>query len=244
MPVLEVKDSKMVHELAFGDLQVFYTIQYSERKTLSISVNPDCTVTVIAPNNTNLEKVHEKVKKRLRWITKQQGFFQQFSPRAITRKYVGGETHFYLGRRYRLKLITSSIEKVRVFGAHIFIQTQDKDNHDNIQNLLMKWYRIKAYEKFNLLYRDCWKQFNQTKLTEPRLSIRILKRRWGSLSSAGLLTLNIDLIRSPKDCIQYVIMHELCHLQYRNHTPEFYKLLTKHLPDWEKRKNKLEATLA
>lgn len=244
MPALEVKDSRMVHKLVFGNTQVSYTIQFSDRRTLAIAVNPDCTVTVSAPNNTDLADVEGKVKKRLRWITKQQGFFRQFTPRVTARKYVGGETHFYLGRRYRLKLISDDVNKVKISGAYILIQASDINNLHNLEALILQWYRAKAHEKFNEFYHDCWERFNNTLIDKPRISIRTLKRRWGSLSSAGLLTLNVDLIRSPKECIQYVIIHELCHLIHKNHTPDFYKLLAQYLPDWERRKKKLEATLA
>ena len=71
-----------------------------------------------------------------------------------------------------------------------------------------------------------------------------MRKRWGSLSANGMLTLNADLIRAPRECIDYVITHELSHLRYKNHGPEFYRFLDKVMPDWEKRKHKLEVTLA
>ncbi len=234
----------MVHELAFGNSQVSYTIHYSDRRTLAIAVNPDCTVIVSAPNNTNLAEVEGKVKKRLRWITKQQEFFRQFTPRATARKYVGGETHFYLGRRYRLKFVSNNVNKVQISGSYILIQSPDINYSHIIESLILQWYRAKAHEKFNEFYNACWERFSNTATGKPRISIRTLSRRWGSLSSAGLLTLNVDLIRSPKECIQYVIIHEFCHLIHKNHTQNFYKLLALNLPDWEKRKKKLEVTLA
>ena len=75
------------------------------------------------------------------------------------------------------------------------------------------------------------------------MKIMQLKKRWGSLSKNGTLTLNRDLIKAPKECIEYVIIHELCHLEHHNHGPEFYRLLERSLPDWVKRKHKLEMAL-
>jgi len=77
----------------------------------------------------------------------------------------------------------------------------------------------------------------------PRLQVRRNEKRWGSLSRGGILTLNTDLIRAPRECIDYVITHELCHLKCHDHSPEFYRLLEKVMPDWEKRKHKLELAL-
>jgi len=78
----------------------------------------------------------------------------------------------------------------------------------------------------------------------PKLSIRRMKTRWGSLSPKGTLTLNVALIRAPRECIEYVITHELCHMKHPRHDGAFYKLLERHMPDWERRKHKLEMALA
>ena len=72
------------------------------------------------------------------------------------------------------------------------------------------------------------------------MQIRRMKTRWGSLSPNSILTLNMDLIRAPKECVDYVIIHELCHLQYPNHGPGFYKLMESVMPDWGRRKHKLD----
>ena len=79
--------------------------------------------------------------------------------------------------------------------------------------------------------------------TLPRLAIRRMKTRWGSMSPNGTLTLNSDLVRAPRECIEYVVTHELCHLKHRHHDAAFYGLLEQHMPDWEKRKHKLELAL-
>jgi hypothetical protein len=78
---------------------------------------------------------------------------------------------------------------------------------------------------------------------EPRLAIRKMERRWGSLSSKGLLSLNFSIIKAPEPCIEYVICHELCHAEFPNHNSEFYARLTRQMPDWESRKFRLEMLL-
>ena len=77
---------------------------------------------------------------------------------------------------------------------------------------------------------------------KPKIVIKKLEKRWGSLAKSGTLTLNINLIKAPKECIDYVVTHELCHIQYHDHSRAFYDLLFHKMPDWERRKMKLEKT--
>ena len=107
-----------------------------------------------------------------------------------------------------------------------------------VKKLLDEWLRNKAKAQFKKIFDDCIKKY--AKSVAPRLQIRDMKTRWGSLSKGGILTLNIKLIAAPKECIEYVVVHELCHLKYPNHDSKFYRLLDTRLPDWERRKNKLE----
>jgi len=89
-----------------------------------------------------------------------------------------------------------------------------------------------------------WQKFNGLGIDQPKLSIKRMKTRWGSLSDKGTVTLNTDLIRAPKECIDYVVTHELCHLKYHDHSPEFYALLDSIIPGWKKVKDRLAVTLS
>ena len=90
----------------------------------------------------------------------------------------------------------------------------------------------------------CWQKFNGLGIDQPKLSIKRMQKRWGSLSDKGTVTLNTDLIRAPKECIDYVVTHELCHLNNHDHSPEVYKLLDAVIPGWYKIKHILELSLA
>jgi hypothetical protein len=83
-------------------------------------------------------------------------------------------------------------------------------------------------------------KFIKYKISQPEVKIKRLKKKWGSCSKQGKITLNSELVKAPKGCIEYVINHELCHLVEHNHSSAFYELQEKTMPDWEKRKNKLE----
>jgi predicted metal-dependent hydrolase len=232
-----------IGSVLYGNTTIEYEISFSDRKTLQIAVQPDCKVSVIAPHDTDEEKIKEKVHKRARWVLKQQDFFQQFLPRTPPRQYCSGESHLYLGRRYRLKIEEGTQESVRLNSGKLIITCRDNLDHNQLEQLLLKWYRQKARILFQsrLLYHiEQHPEFRKYKAT---LQIRSMKKRWGSLSPKGILTLNLNLIKASLDCIDYVIIHELCHLIQHSHSPKFYRQLEKTMPDYKKRKLKLEKFL-
>lgn len=227
----------------YGKEQVQFDVLYSARKTLGIEVYPDSNVVVKAPLGTDPAEVQKRVFKRVRWILRQQHYFRQFDPRTPVRQFVGGETHLYLGRQFRLRINNGNQDSVKLTRGYFSVEVKSAVSSDKVKSLLDGWYAAKAVVKFEESFGHCWPYFDKLNLFKPRLQIRRMQKRWGSLSRGGRLTLNTDLIRAPKECIDYVITHELCHLQCHNHSSEFYRLLEKVMPDWEKRKHKLELAL-
>ena len=223
----------------YGQRLIDFSVIRRSRRTLQISVLPDRTVEVTAPNDSTEEAIRERVQRRASWIVRQQNWFKQFDPRTPARFYVGGETHLYLGRRYRLKITGDSENGVRLVSGHFKVNSKNGTDPACIQKLLEDWYRKQAVRIFNEIYDSCIERFEIRAV--PRLQIKNMKTRWGSLSKGGVLTLNPQLIRAPKECIEYVITHELCHLEEHNHGQRFYKLLESRMADWEKRKVRLEA---
>lgn len=234
--------SAMTYSITYGGGEIPFQISFSKRKSLEISVHPDKSVFVKAPEGTERLAIEEKVKKRARWIKRQIRYFDQFDPRTPSRKYVSGESHLYLGKKYRLKIEQGSENNILLKNG-FFMATTDSSKPDNIEAILNKWYRSKANFYLTKSFEECWSKFKLNDASKPTVKIKKLKKRWGSLSKNKKLTLNLDLIKVPKECIEYVIIHELCHLVHHNHSPEFYRLLERSLPDWVKRKHKLEMAL-
>lgn len=229
--------------VTYGKETIEYELYYAARKTMEIAVHPDYRVIVKAPIGTDYKEIQIRVQKRAGWIKKKLDYFRQFDPRTPPRRYVGGETHLYLGRQYRLKISIGERNEVKLIGGYFQVKVRKSNSPERVKRLLDAWYAEKASKRFKESFERCWPTFEKMAVTKPRLQIRRMKRRWGSLSSRGTVTLNTDLIRAPRECIDYVITHELCHLQYPNHGPEFYNLLERVMPDWEKRKRKLELAL-
>lgn len=221
-----------------------FEVIYSKRKTLEIAVHPDKRIVIRAPMGTCLDIIKKTMQKRARWIQKQMDFFHKFEPRTTDRKYLGGETHLYLGRQYRLKVSTGEKNEVKLSRGFLHVFSHNGRDPQKVKKMLDAWYMAKAKVKFLENLDKCFPRFKAMGYKFPKINIRKMKTRWGSLSPKGTITLNTDLIKASGECIDYIITHELCHQVHRKHGAEFYKLLEKMMPDWERRKHTLEITMA
>lgn len=234
----------MLHSsVTYGKEKISFRVLHGARKTLGIEVYPDGSVMVKAPAGTDAKEIDRRVCKRARWIIRQQGYFRQFEPQTPARQFLGGETHLYLGRQYRLRISAGEHETVKLSRGHFLLEVKSPSDSGRVRLLMERWYAEKAAIRFQESFDRCWSGFAGQCLDRPSLQIRRMKKRWGSLSRSGLLTLNTDLIRAPQECIDYVITHELCHTLHHHHGAAFYDLLAEVMPDWERRKHKLELAL-
>ncbi|HOO47291.1 MAG TPA: SprT family zinc-dependent metalloprotease [Deltaproteobacteria bacterium] len=230
--------------ILYGNNSMQAEVIYSKRKTLEIAVHPDKRVIVRAPNGTSSDIIKGMMKKRSRWIQRQMDYFSKFEPRTTNRKYLSGETHLYLGRQYRLKVNIGEKDEVKLTRGFLHVCSRSGRDQKKIRLILDAWYKARAKIKFTESLKKCFPKFKAWDHEYPQINIRRMKSRWGSLSSRGVITLNVDLIRAPSECIDYVITHELCHQEHKKHGSDFYKLLEKMMPDWERRKHTLEITTA
>lgn len=240
---LKISENPCTSVVPYGSKFIKYQLIRCDRKTMEIAVHPDGNVIVKAPMNAHSSLIQEKIQKKSRWILRQLNYFRQFTPKTTKRCYVNGETHLYLGKQYRLKLTKGAENTVRLSRGFFHITCRDAPNPETAKKLLHGWYAEKASIQFLESMDRCWPAFKRFASVRPALSIKLMRRRWGSLSDKGTMTLNTNLIRAPKECIDYVVTHELCHLKYRDHGPDFYKLLDSVIPGWKKIKHKLELSM-
>lgn len=231
----------MIHSIQFGSKTITFKLQYGTRKSLGITVNPELEIIVKAPMDAPLDKIEEIVRKKAPWIIKQQSFFLSFYPKTPTRKYIGGETHLYLGRQYRLKIDYGVPETVKIKGRYIEVRAKEQTR---VKELVTQWYLQHAQTKFPPIAQPLIDKFKVYEVEPSSIVLRDMPTRWGSCTPKGKIILNPELIKAPKGCIEYVIIHELCHLVHHDHTQKFIDLQTKMMPDWEKWKSKLEKLLA
>ncbi len=235
----EPNDQARSMSILFGSKQIEFQLSYSNRKTLSIDIHPDLSVVVTAPTNTEDVAVEQKMHKRASWIVQQQRFFENYLPTIPPRRYVSGESHRYLGRQYRLRVQKGAQESVQMARGQINVYLEDPSSHARVKLMVTQWFRQRAKVIFQELFDAMLLKSERTGVTASTFELRRMKNRWGSCTSDGKILLNPDLVIAPKMCIEYVIVHELCHLKEHNHSPGFYRLLQSLMPDWEQRRERL-----
>lgn len=228
--------------LTYGTDTIRYEVRYlASRQTLAIEVHPDSRVLVRAPVDSPEALIAERVQRRAGWICRKLAEFERYRPRTPARQYVNGESHLYLGRQYRLKLAPGETASVKLTRGQLLVRLPGEPEPERVKALLHRWYLGRARAVFTEVLDARLLEFKGVEY--PGLIVRAMQSRWGSLSRAGTMTLNVNLVRAPRPCIEYVVTHELCHTKHRGHDARFFKLLGRVMPDWEKRKQRLEAAL-
>jgi predicted metal-dependent hydrolase len=227
--------------LEYGKTSIDYHLSYADRETLAIHVHPDLHVTVEAPLDSDFSEIEKRLRKRASWILRQQQNFRRYSFDIPPRKHVSGETHRYLGRQYQLKVLQSENEKeyVKMDREHILVGVRDKSNREQVRKRLTNWYRQRAYEIFCERVNVWFPRFERYGIRHPEVAVRQMHAQWGSCSVRGKMNLNLKLVMVPRQFIDYVIVHELCHLIEHNHSSSFYALMSKIMPDWEEKRESL-----
>lgn len=232
----------MTGTLTWGTDTIRYEVRFlASRQTLAIEVHPDSRVLVRAPVDCPEALIAERVQKRAAWISRQLAEFERYRPRTPARQYINGESHLYLGRQYRLKLAEGDSASVKLTRGQLLVTLPSEPEPERVKALLHRWYLDRARAVFTEVLDASLLRFKGVE--HPRLIVRAMQSRWGSLSRASTMTLNVKLVRAPRPCIEYVVTHELCHTRHRDHDARFFKLLGQLMPDWEQRKQRLEAAL-
>lgn len=235
----------MVQEIShlsvpFGTTVIECAVSYADRRTLAIVVNPDQSVLVKAPIAASEEQIAAKIHKRAAWILRQQRFFASFGEQMPPRRYISGESHWYMGRQYLLRVTRSDHNAVLYQGRTIEIMHRPQSSP---KKMMQEWYRSRANAKYAELMTPIAARFARYGVQPTGIAIQEMTTRWGSCTRQGKIILNLELIKAPRPCIEYVITHELCHLVHANHTLAFYRLLEQEMPDWKRWKRKLDTCL-
>lgn len=228
------------HIIEFGNRRIPYYLTRRKRKRIRIRVAPDLTVSVSAPLRAKDEQIERVLTQKARWIARKLDEIKDFHPLPAPKQYVSGETFCYLGRQYRLKVETGEKSPAKLKGKFLYVSVPDKQDRDAVKKMVESWYRQRAEQTFTRYQKKCSDVVGRHGIPKATLTLRKMRTRWGSCSSKGRITINTNLIQAPVHCIEYVIMHELCHLKHHNHSPAFYKLLTQCMPDWQKRRQVLQ----
>lgn len=212
-------------------------------KNINLTVRPDFSIMVSAKPTVPLDDIYSFIDSKSTWIKRQIGKFKTTQTQNnIEKEYVSGETFKYLGKQYRLEVnLTSSVERVFIEGEFIVMLVKNKDKKSARAKLLDEWYRKEASRVFNESLDSMYELVKYNVDFKPDLQFKVMKKRWGScLRTKKTILLNLELMKAPTYCIDYVVLHELIHFIHKNHNEKFYELLTVLMPDWKFRKEILD----
>lgn len=227
------------HQIEYANQVIDFVVIRKKVKNVNLHVKPDMTIEVTANDRVPIDFIFDFVKLKGSWILKNVGQFKDVQPlKQSDREYVSGETFKYLGKQYRLRVQkTTEEETVKYFRGFIYLYVNDTDNRSRKEKLIDDWYRKKAQKTFNESLKKMYPLVQKYGLEKPDIDVRLMKARWGSaLPDKNTIHLNTELIKAPKYCIDYVVLHELIHFKYNDHSENFYQMLYALMPDWEKRK--------
>ncbi len=210
-------------------------------KNLHIGVYPpNGRVRVAAPLAVNDDAVRLAVVTRLGWIKRQKAKFEE-QTRQSERGYVSGESHYFLGQRYRLRVIEAT-GTGRIYirnGNMMELQIRPGTDQAGRERVMLTWYRQQLRERAAPMIAT-WAE--TMALTPPAWGIKRMKTKWGTCNiEEQRIWLNLELIKKPAHCLDYVIVHELAHFRERNHTERFVQLLDLHFPRWQAAREELNA---
>jgi len=231
------------HHIHYGDQTIEFFISRKNVKNVNLNVKPDQTIEVSASDEVPLQFIYDLVKDKAEWILKHVQQFEEVQPyERSDREYVSGESFRYLGKQYRLRVReTDEEEIVKYFRGFIYCYVKDTNNYQRKEKLMDDWYRRRAEKIYQESLNKQYPYLQKYDVEKPKIDLRQMKARWGSaLIDTNTILLNTKLIKAPKYCIDYVILHELIHFKYNDHSENFYNMLYSLMPDWEKRKKILD----
>jgi len=218
--------------LTTANRDIHYTIERSRRRTMAIIIRRDGQVDVKVPLRTSDTDVNSFISSKQNWILKHLGRIESmFSQQK--KSYTDGEVHYFLGNRVTLNIIEATKNRVYIDGAVIIIEHKGVWVPENGEKILNTLYKKLASQVFTERLELLLEKFSSYKFKPSGLKVRTTISRWGSCSAKGSITLSTNLMKKRVELIDYVILHELCHLRHRNHGPNFYKLLEEVCPDYK-----------
>jgi predicted metal-dependent hydrolase len=209
-------------------------IRSSRRRTVSIAVDSGA-VTVRAPKRLSERQIKAFVQSKSGWISRKLSESRQREEETPRQRFVEGEMFPFQGSKFMLEIIrTPGRGSIRIKGDRLIMMVPERMPQERIPEMLGKWYISTARAAF----RERISFYSEALgIESAKLSVRGQKRRWGSCSSGGNISLNWKLVTAPPKILDYVVAHELCHIIHRNHGPEFWALLSTLIPDCRERRN-------
>ncbi|MEX0730033.1 MAG: SprT family zinc-dependent metalloprotease [Aquisalimonadaceae bacterium] len=212
-----------------------YRVRYSRRKTLGLYLSRSNGIEVRAPGGCPAGIIRGFVEGRAAWLSRN---LQRIAAAPLPPRWEDGAEHLLLGEAVRLRVTEGRRAAVSVNGAELMVSVTEH-TPERVEAAVRAWYRRYARELFQASLNQWFPALGLPERQRPPLKIRAMRRRWGSCASHGGINLNLWLVRAPRPCVDYVVVHELCHLREFNHGPGFHALMDRVMPDWRQHREAL-----
>lgn len=222
-------------EFEYGSRMITFNLIYRKRKTMSIEVEATGEVTVIAPVGTSADDIIERVKTRAGWIVSKQYESKFINDTKINREAVSGESYMYLGRNYSLDVrVDEGLDSitVKLFQGKFVVSTYTRDEY-LIKYAMESWYREKTLVKVKERVAYYKSYFNDE---VKDVKVKEQKKRWASCTSKNELLFNWRCVMAPAFVLDYIVVHEMCHMEYKNHSKDFWNRVCSVMPDYDSRR--------
>jgi hypothetical protein len=219
----------MTSLIELGDITV--RVARKDIKHVHLSVYPPSgAVRVAAPMHMKLDTIRLFAIAKLGWIKQQQKVLRA-QERETPRKYLNRESHHVWGRRYLLKLVEhDAAPSVQLQHSKLVLRVRPEADESAREAVIAAWYRNVLKDAVAALIA---KYESRLKVKVRAFYVQQMKTKWGSCNSAaGTIRLNTELAKKPRECLEYIVLHEIAHLRVPNHSPSFVALMDRHMPDW------------
>lgn len=226
-------------EFQYGTKNIAFNVHFKDRKSMEIAVEPPDIVTVIAPTGTSNKQIIEKVRSRANWIIQKFYSFKHMNYQPIPREFVNGESFMYLGRNYSLQIeLDQNIKtpEVKLYRGKFYVRSNSKDEKV-IKDAMELWYRGKAKAVIEDKIKYYQRFFSKTPTS---IKVKEQKKRWGSCTSKNELLFNWRCVMAKSNVLDYIVVHEMCHMYYKDHSQDFWELVASVFPDYGVRKEWLK----
>ena len=230
--------------ISLGEKEISFNLERKDVKNLNLRIRKNGTVFVSANFSVSLDEIENFVRRKERFILDSINKVEEATKYRIKPKqFVSGETFMIQGRSLRLEVSQGSKEEISTDGIYLRLVVRDTNDFEKKRRMVNRYMDNQCEAVFEEILAYLYPVFKKYGVEYPVLHIRNMETRWGScLAKKGILTLNKRLLEAPRNCIEYVVMHELCHFIHPNHSSKFYEFLTIQMPDWKERKKYLDQT--
>lgn len=232
IPRKETDGETRYDSVVWAGMTIAYSWCRSRRRTLGITVRPDKSVSVRVPLRTSLKEIRSFVTDRAEWVLKVWSR-QDAGPIRQQQEYGRGALLMYRGDAYRLEFATGPRRSLILHDGLMIVTSPEMPSEDAVRRVIDGWYRKQAFEIVKERSIECHRLMREEEIPLPPITIRAMKTRWGSYSyQTKRITLNLNLVKAPQSCLDYVIIHELCHIKVRHHGADFWRMVGRYLPDY------------